>query len=91
MAPGEFAASGLWAWCRHPNYLGEVAFWWGIYGFALAADWGHSWTVAGAVAMALLFRLVSVPLMDRRLAGRYPGYASFAAARPALWPRRPRR
>ena len=81
-APGEFVASGLWAWCRHPNYLGEVAFWWGIFGFALAAGWGHAWTVAGAVAMTLLFRLVSVPLMDRRMASRYPGYAAFAASLP---------
>ncbi len=85
-APGEFVASGVWAWCRHPNYLGEVAFWWGVYGFALAAGWGYAWTGVGAVAMTLLFRLVSVPLMDRRLAGRYAGYAAFAASRPALMP-----
>jgi steroid 5-alpha reductase family enzyme len=92
--PGEFAASGLWAWCRHPNYLGEVVFWWGIYGLALSAGGEHAWTVVGATAMTLLFRLVSVPLMDRRMTSRYPGYAAFAASRPALLPlraRRPRR
>ncbi len=87
--PGEFAASGLWAWCRHPNYLGEVAFWWGMFGFALAAGGGYAWTGAGAVAMTLLFRLVSVPLMDRRLVSRYPGYAAFAASRPSLLPLAP--
>ena len=89
LAPGEFAVSGLWAWCRHPNYLGEVAFWWGMFGCALAAGGKHAWTVGGAVAMTLLFRLISVPLMDRRMAARYPGYAAFAATRPALLPRRP--
>ena len=83
---GEFVASGLWSRCRHPNYLGEVAFWWGILGFGLAAGWGNAWTGAGAVAMTLLFRLVSVPLMDRRMAGRYAGYAAFAAEVPALLP-----
>ena len=92
--PGSFAASGLWGWCRHPNYLGEVVFWWGVFGFAPAAGWGNAWTVAGAVAMTLLFRLVSVPLMDGRMRSRYPGYAAFAASRPALLllppPRRPR-
>jgi steroid 5-alpha reductase family enzyme len=91
LAPGELVTSGVWAWCRHPNYLGEVAFWWGVWGFAIAAAWGYAWTVAGAVAMTLLFRLVSVPLMDRRIASRYSGYAACATARPALWPRRPRR
>ncbi len=84
--PGEFAASGLWALCRHPNYLGEVGFWWGIGGFGLAAGWRHAWVIGGAVAMTLLFRLISVPLMDRRMAVRYPGYAAFAATRPALLP-----
>ena len=85
-APGEFVASGLWALCRHPNYLGEVAFWWGIFGLGLAAGWRQVWTIGGAVAMTLLFRLVSVPLMDRRMAARYPGYAAFAASLPALLP-----
>jgi len=86
-ARGEFVATGLWAWCRHPNYLGEVAFWWGMLGFGLAAGWRYAWTAAGAAAITLLFNLVSVPLMDRRLAGRYPGYAAFAATRPGLLPR----
>jgi steroid 5-alpha reductase family enzyme len=85
-APGEFAASGLWALCRHPNYLGEVGFWWGIGGLGLAAGWQHAWVLGGATALTLLFRLISVPLMDRRMAARYPGYAAFAAARPALLP-----
>jgi len=88
-APGEFAASGLWAFCRHPNYLGEVGFWWGMFGFGLAASWRHVWTIGGALAMTLLFRLISVPLMDRRMAARYPGYAAFAASRPALLPLAP--
>jgi steroid 5-alpha reductase family enzyme len=90
VARGVLVGSGVWAWCRHPNYLGEVTFWWGVCGFALACGWRNAWTAGGAVAMTLLFRLISVPLMDRRLASRYPGYAGFAASRPALRPRRPR-
>lgn len=85
-APGSLVASGVWAWCRHPNYLGEVGFWWGILGFGLAAGWGRAWTAVGAVGMTLLFRLISVPLMDRRMTSRYPAYAAFAAAVPALLP-----
>lgn len=85
-APGEFAASGLWALCRHPNYLGEVGFWWGIGALGLAAGWRYAWVMGGAAVMTLLFRLISVPLMDRRMAARYPGYAGFGASLPALLP-----
>src|SRR5205814_1024454 len=28
---------GLWRYSRHPNYLGEIGFWWGMWLFGLAA------------------------------------------------------
>ncbi|MBN2113251.1 MAG: DUF1295 domain-containing protein [Acidimicrobiia bacterium] len=84
--PGTLVASGLWERARHPNYLGEVAFWWGLFAFAPAAAWSHSWTVVGAVAMTLLFWRISVPLMDRHMQSHYPGYQAFAAGLPAMVP-----
>lgn len=63
---------GLWAWSRHPNYLGEVLFWWGLWLFGLAADRGWWWTVIGPLSITALFTFVSVPWMDRRLAARRP-------------------
>jgi steroid 5-alpha reductase family enzyme len=66
--PDAVLEAGLWAWCRHPNYLGEVSFWWGLFLFGLAADATRAWTGAGALAITLLFLLVSVPWMDRRMA-----------------------
>ncbi|MBU1226415.1 MAG: DUF1295 domain-containing protein [Actinobacteria bacterium] len=84
-----FVATGVWGWCRHPNYLGEVGFWWGIFLFALAAGWGNWWTVAGPIAMTILFATVSVPLMDRRML-RHPGYREHMDRVPALIPRPPR-
>jgi steroid 5-alpha reductase family enzyme len=84
-----FITTGVWAWCRHPNYLGEVGFWWGIFLFALAAGWGNWWTIAGPVAMTVLFVGISVPLMDRRMLRR-PGYAEHISSVPALIPRPPR-
>ena len=84
-----FITTGVWAWCRHPNYLGEVGFWWGLFLFALAAGWGNWWTIAGPAAMTILFVFISVPLMDRRMLRR-PGYAEYLNRVPALIPRPPR-
>lgn len=79
-------ASGLWARCRHPNYLGEIGFWWGLYLFALAANPAWWWTGIGALGIHLLFVQVSVPMMDRHLARRYPGHADRTRSLPALLP-----
>src|SRR5205814_5198032 len=66
---------GLWRYSRHPNYLGEIGFWWGMWLFGLAAAPAWWWTVVGPIAMVLLFTFVSVPIMDRRSLERRPAYA----------------
>jgi steroid 5-alpha reductase family enzyme len=77
---------GLWSRSRHPNYLGEIAFWWGLWLFGLAAAPGWWWTIAGPIVMVLLFALVSVPLMDGRSLQRRPAYAEVMRRIPALLP-----
>ncbi|MEV4620255.1 DUF1295 domain-containing protein [Asanoa sp. NPDC049573] len=84
---GRILATGVWRRTRHPNYLGEIAFWWGLFLFGLAAapDWW--WTVIGPVAMVVLFVAASIPLMDRRSLERRSGYADHMREVPALLPR----
>ncbi|PWR24059.1 DUF1295 domain-containing protein [Zavarzinia compransoris] len=90
--PGGFIQSGLWAWSRHPNYFGELGFWWGLMLFGLAAAPGHwYWLVPGAAAMTAMFTLASIPLMDRRSLERRPGYAAYRQRVSALVPLPPRR
>ncbi|HYQ82382.1 MAG TPA: DUF1295 domain-containing protein [Anaeromyxobacteraceae bacterium] len=88
--PAAVLESGLWARSRHPNYLGEVLFWWGLFLFGLAADPGKAWTAVGAVSITALFLLVSVPWMDRRMLVRHPAWAARMRL-PALLPRPGRR
>ena len=78
--PGEVLARGLWGRFRHPNYVGEVLFWWGIWLFGLAADPTWWWTVVGPLAITALFALVSVPLMERRMRERHPGWGARGGA-----------
>ncbi len=79
--------SGLWAWSRHPNYCGEVLFWWGVFGFGLAAGFQYWWSVAGAVSITLLFRFVSLKLIDDRMLTNRPDYKTRMETVPALVPR----
>jgi steroid 5-alpha reductase family enzyme len=85
---GRVADRGLWRHSRHPNYLGEIGFWWGLWLFGLAAAPSWWWTVAGPIVMTLLFVVVSIPLMDRRSLERRPGYAEHMRRVPALIPLR---
>ncbi|MFC4071695.1 DUF1295 domain-containing protein [Actinoplanes subglobosus] len=86
---GAIIDRGLWRHSRHPNYLGEITFWWGMWLFGLAAAPNWWWTVIGPVTMVLLFTFVSVPMMDRRSLIRRPAYAEHMRRVPALFPRPP--
>jgi steroid 5-alpha reductase family enzyme len=70
----EILDKGLWAASRHPNYFGEVLFWWGIFLFGLAAAPDEWWTGVGALSILALFLFVSVPWMDRRMLAGHPEY-----------------
>lgn len=89
-APEEFLHSGVWAWSRHPNYLGEMGFWWGLWLFSLAANPDWWWTVVGPLAITLMFRFISLPMIETRMRERRPGYEEFARRSSLVlpWPRR---
>ena len=82
---------GLWAWSRHPNYFGEILFWWSLWGFALAADAAWWWTVIGPLAITAMFCAASIPMLDARSRERRPEFAAYADRTPMLVPRPPRR
>jgi steroid 5-alpha reductase family enzyme len=88
---GGILKSGLWAWSRHPNYFGEILFWWGLFVFGLDAGPEHWWTGAGALAITLMFVFVSVPLIERRMAQRREGWEAHAARTSVLVPLPPKR
>ncbi len=75
--PEEFLASGLWARSRHPNYFGEMGFWAGLFLFGLAAG-GPWWHGIGILSIVLLFRFVSLPMIETRMQERRPAYAAWA-------------
>jgi len=84
--PGQIMATGLWAYSRHPNYFGEILFWWGLFIFALAADSCYWWTIVGPLVITILFLFISIPMMDRRSLDRRPGYEEHMKKVSALIP-----
>ena len=73
-APGSVCKVGLWRYSRHPNYFGEIMFWWGLYLFALAANPDWWWTGIGALAINALFVFASIPMMETRKRLKRPDY-----------------
>ena len=90
--PGALMDVGLWAWCRHPNYLGEILFWVSLWLFGVAAAPSAAlWTAIGPLSITGLFAFASIPLMETRNAERRPGWAEYVARTPRLIPRPPQR
>ncbi len=78
---GGFIRTGLWKYCRHPNYLGEILQWWsvGLAVFFAARTSGASQPyllLIGAVANTLLFLCVSIPMADKRQSEK-PGWETY--------------
>ncbi|MCR4859951.1 MAG: DUF1295 domain-containing protein [Bacteroidales bacterium] len=77
--PGAVCDAGLWKHGRHPNYFGEIQFWWGVWVMFVSLEGlaAKPWYVAGPLAMTALFLFVSIPMMERRQLANKPGYAEY--------------
>lgn len=85
-SPEQLLTTGVWGWCRHPNYLGELGFWLSLGLLARAA--GVSWWLSGVgfLVMLGLFVIVSIPMIEKKLLASKPGYAQYRARTFALLP-----
>jgi steroid 5-alpha reductase family enzyme len=90
-SPGDVMDRGMWRYSRHPNYFGEILFWWSLWFFALAAAPAWWWTVIGPLAMVTMFLAASIPMLDDRSRARRPSFAAYAKRTSALVPWPPRR
>ncbi len=89
---GAVMNEGLWAYSRHPNYFGEMSFWWGLCLFGLAAapeTW--RWIVVGPTLITLMFFFISVPLMEKRQLERRPAFQALVDTTSMIIPWFPKR
>jgi steroid 5-alpha reductase family enzyme len=91
---GAVMDRGLWRYTRHPNYFGDFMVWWGLYLVAvsdLAGLRALGWTAVGPAIMTfLLLRVSGVPLLERPLKQRRPGYEAYVRRTSAFFPWPPR-
>lgn len=69
--------NGLWQYSRHPNYLGEISVWAGVFLCMLPCAPEKWYYIIGAVSVTVLFNTVSIPLMETRQLDRRPDYAAY--------------
>jgi steroid 5-alpha reductase family enzyme len=82
---------GLWRYTRHPNYFGEFVLWWGI-GLVALSTRGAWWAalLGPSIISFLLLRVSGVPLLEKSLQTRRPGYDAYIARTSSFFPRRPK-
>jgi len=88
---GQVMDRGLWRYTRHPNYFGDTCVWWGIALVAAETGIGAIGIVGAVVMTVLLVRVSGVPMLERSMAKRRPGYTEYVARTSAFIPRPPRR
>lgn len=87
---GRTMTAGLWAWSRHPNYLGEIVLWWGLglYGYGAS---GSPWAFLGpALLTGLILKVSGISLLEAHMAATRADWADYARRTPRLIPRPPR-
>lgn len=76
---GKTMSRSLWKYSRHPNYLGEVLFWWGLYLMTLSVNSDIWWLFICPLSMTLMFTLVTCSMMDKRSLINRPDYSAYMA------------
>ena len=87
---GKTMNRSLWKYSRHPNYLGEVLFWWGLYLMTLSVNLNFWWLFICPLSMTLMFTLVTCSMMDNRSLLNRPDYSTYMAKTSQLllwWPK----
>lgn len=86
---GKMMTEGLWAYCRHPNYFGEILIWWGF--FFISFQMKRSWVAIASplVLSFLLLRVSGVPMLENLLQKKGAQFQKYVRTTPAIFPVKP--
>jgi steroid 5-alpha reductase family enzyme len=76
---------GLWKYSRHPNYLGEIIYWWALFFYGYFSN-APLWYGFGPLLITLMMVFGSIPMSEERLFRKYPEYKFVQQRVPILIP-----
>ena len=88
---GQVMQTGLWKYTRHPNYFGDTCVWWGIGVAALGASFGWCGLAGSLLMNFFLVRVSGVPMLERSMTKRRPGYDEYKRRTSSFVPRPPKK
>ena len=62
---GNIINTGLWKYSRHPNYWGEILFWWGLYLYVV--NFAPTYMILSPICMTLMFVYISIPWIENKI------------------------
>ena len=79
-----FLIRGLFQFCRHPNYFGDILLWWSIYAFSLSAQYSSltsvfslfNYSMWATLLMTYMFQR-SVKVSEIITKSKYPEYTRY--------------
>lgn len=88
---GRTCDASIWRWSRHPNYLGELTFWLGVFLCYLLTGAGKWYLGLGFLSIFALFLFVSIPMMEKHNLERRSDYEAYRARTSVLIPLPPKK
>ncbi|NLW89085.1 MAG: DUF1295 domain-containing protein [Clostridiaceae bacterium] len=82
----QIIRTGVWAYSRHPNYLGEILFWWGVFLVMLSVRPDLPYLGIGPVMNTLMFLFISIPMAEKRMAAYKNDFESYRRETRCLFP-----
>ncbi|XP_055899351.1 uncharacterized protein LOC106072622 [Biomphalaria glabrata] len=88
---GKFIDAGLWSISRHPNYLGEILMWTGLYisSYTTLQGWEHISVISPLFLSYLLTNVSGIPILEAagfKRWGQSPEYIAYVKRTAKLIP-----
>ena len=81
----DIIQKGLWSYSRHPNYYGEILFWFGLFSYGFNYN-GLLLILIPPILMLLMFLFVSIPWIENKILRTRPNYAKYQKDVSMLFP-----